>query len=384
MDKTWGLSPAGQALCDCIQSSDAERQSEGADRLLSLLKDEAIDVAKDNDVACMVGHALGERGGAEWKAAHAEVQERISQMMKELDSVAELLHEKGIPVVALKNAGIARGLFDCIGCCPMGDLDLMVRKSDFREAHKLLVADGYEFEFRSEFEENDLDEAERGGGSEYYKTLPNGSRLWLELQWRPVAGRWIRPDQEPDSAELMDRSVEIPGTFVRLLSPQDNLLQVALHTAKHTFVRAPGLRLHTDVDRILQRQEIDWKEFVDRTRKLRLCTAVYFSLLIPSQVLGTDIPDWVLDELRPAKWKVAILSGWIKAAGLTEPNRRKFSRLRYIAFNSLLYDDFTGFAKGLFPDPDWILERYGSRKRYALPFLYARRLWELVFRRANT
>ena len=123
---------------------------------------------------------------------------------------------------------------------------------------------------------------------------------------------------------------------------------------------------------------------MDRTRKLRLCTAVYFSLLIPSQVLGTDIPDWVLDELRPAKWKVAILSGWIKAAGLTEPNRRKFSRLRYIAFNSLLYDDFTGFAKGLFPDPDWILERYGSRKRYALPFLYARRLWELVFRRANT
>ena len=384
MDKTWGLSPAGQALCDCIQSSDAERQSEGADRLLSLLNDEAFDVAKDNDVACMVGHALDERGGEEWKAAHAEVQERISQMMKELDSVAELLHEKGIPVVALKNAGIARGLFDCPGCCPMGDLDLMVRKSDFREAHQLLVADGYEFEFRSEFEENDLDEAERGGGSEYYKTLPDGSRLWLELQWRPVAGRWIRPDQEPDSAELMERSVEIPGTFVRLLSPQDNLLQVALHTAKHTFVRAPGLRLHTDVDRILQRQEIDWREFVDRTRKLRLCTAVYFSLLIPSQVLGTNIPDWVLDELSPSKWKVAILADWIKAAGLTEPNRRKFSRLRYIAFNSLLYDDFSGFAKGLFPDPDWILERYGSRQRFALPFLYARRLWELVFRRANT
>ena len=138
------------------------------------------------------------------------------------------------------------------------------------------------------------------------------------------------------------------------------------------------------MDRILLRQEIDWREFVDRVRKLRLCTAVYFSLLIPSHVLGTRVPDWVLNELRPSRWKVATLSGWIRAAGLTEPNRQKFSRLRYIAFNSLLYDDLPGFAKGLFPDPDWVMDRYGARNRSLLPILYLRRLWELVFRRANT
>ena len=383
-DKTWGLSPSGLALCDCIQATDNARQSQGARKLLELLGDSAFETANDNDVDCMVGHALGEQAGAEWKDAHASIESRMNRLMAELDSVAELLHAHGIPVVALKNAGIARGLFDCLGCCPMGDLDLMVRKSDFREAHQLLVDDGYEFEFRSEFEENDLEEAERGGGSEYFKMLPDGSKLWLELQWRPVAGRWIRPDQEPDSTELMGRSVEIPGSHVRLLSPQDNLLQVALHTAKHTYVRAPGLRLHTDVDRILLRQEIDWREFVDRTRKLRLCTAVYFSLLIPSHVLGTQVPDWVLAELRPSRWKVAVLSSWIRQAGLTEPNRRKFTRLRYIAFNSLLYDDLSGFLKGLFPSPEWVLERYGSRNRLVLPILYARRLWELLFRRANT
>ena len=47
----------------------------------------------------------------------------------------------------------------------------------------------------------------------------------------------------------------------QILSPEDNLLQVALHTAKHSYVRAPGFRLHSDVDRIVCFQEINWNIF---------------------------------------------------------------------------------------------------------------------------
>ena len=78
----------------------------------------------------------------------------------------------------------------------MGDIDVLVRKQDFREAHKVLTDHGYEMKFRSPLEEENIEKAERNGGAEYAVKLANGNNLWFELQWRPVAGRWIRPDQE--------------------------------------------------------------------------------------------------------------------------------------------------------------------------------------------
>ena len=58
----------------------------------------------------------------------------------------------------------------------------------------------------------------------------------------------------------MTDSLEVNGSNVRILAPEDNLLQVALHTAKHSYVRAPGFRLHSDVDRVVRFQSIDWNQ----------------------------------------------------------------------------------------------------------------------------
>ena len=384
MSDTWGLCEVGIALCDCIQSSDPNRAIEGARRLQQIQGRSAFAIAAENDVQSHVAHALQDEADEDWKAAHEFVKSKMLTYMSELDDVATILATADIPVVALKNAGIARGIYSCLGCCPMGDLDLMVRRSDFRKAHELLITNGYQFEFRSELEEEDLDEAEKGGGSEYFKILPNGEKLWLELQWRPVAGRWIQPKQEPDSTDLMSRSQEIPGTKVRLLAPEDNLLQVALHTAKHTYVRAPGLRLHTDVDRIVMGQSIDWDAFTARVKTLRLKTAVYFSLLIARDVLHTQIPSRVLRELYPGKLRAWLLSSWIRRAGLIDPKGQKFGRVKYLIFNSLLYDDLVGLYAGIFPSPEWMMERYDVDSTFWLPVLYVRRAFALCFRRTNT
>ena len=214
--------------------------------------------------------------------------------------------------------------------------------------------------------------------------LSNGEKLWLELQWRPVAGRWIRPDQEPSAEELMSRSVPISGTAVRILSPEDNLLQVALHTAKHTYIRAPGFRLHLDVDRIVKHQKINWNIFIRNVLRLQVKTPVYFSLIIPSKILGTPIPENVLKELEPPKWKVRSISHWLTSAGLFNPDERKFSRTGYLIFNALLYDNWSGLLKGIFPERSWMVERYEIEvQEHILPF-YIRRLVDLTFKRLKT
>lgn len=350
----------------------------------------AFELAQRNDLAAVVAHrlldALGpEQTPAHWLASHQATAQRMTAYLAELDRIAALLAAEGITLAALKNGGIARGLYPCPGCCPMGDLDVLVEKRQFRRAHQLLLEQGYQFQFRSALEQAELDAAEQGGGAEYCRTLPGGETLWLELQWRPVAGRWIRPDQEPPAEALLARSLTIPCTAVRLLAPEDNLLQVALHTAKHSYVRAPGFRLHLDVERIVRAYpDLDWQRFTQQVIGLQVKTPVYFSLAIPAALFDTPIPPAVLAHLQPPAWKERLLTRQIRRAGLFDSDQRKFGKLGYILFTALLYDDLAGLARGLFPDPAAMRERYGLRHNALLPLAYVRRLADLALRRART
>ena len=316
-----------------------------------------------------------------WNDAFEEIDIRIGSYMQELDKASKLLSDNNIEMVALKNSGITRGLYTRYGACPMGDIDVLVRKQDFRKAHRILVDHGYEMKFRSPLEEEDIEKAEQGGGAEYAVKLPNGGNLWFELQWRPVAGRWIRPDQEPSADELMERSVSIEGSSAKLLAPEDNLLQVCLHTAKHTYVRAPGFRLHTDVDRIVRECDIDWEVFTQRVVSLEVKTATFFSLALASDLLNTPVPDHVISRLSPSKWKVNVISKWLQTVGLFDPDGKKWSSIGYIIFVSLLYDSFSGFVRGVIPDSIWMKQRYGFNNSLLLPFYHIYRLINLVWKR---
>lgn len=374
-------SPLEEALCALCADDKIDAHS-----LIEALPEvELWEAARRNEVTSIVAHRLGKAGigGGDrdsWARAHAEQVTRISGFLAELDRVASLLAASGVPVVALKNAGIARAIHPCPGCCPMGDLDLLISRSHFDKAHPALIGDGYQYQLRDPIKARRSEPDGSHDGGEYWKVLPGGDKLWLELQWRPVGGRWIRADQEPNVDDLLDRSTKVEGSAIRLLAPEDNLLQVALHTAKHSYVRAPGFRLHTDIDRIVRRRPVDWNRFLDEVAGHEVRTAVYFSLAIPKSLFSTPIPEWVLADLEPVAWRRRSLEAFLRAAGLFDPGERKFGRLGYIVFNALLYDDLHGLWRAMFPARD-----NNPEFRRALPprlWLYRlRRLADLAFRR---
>ncbi len=322
------------------------------------LASEWLDFAEKNDVGPIVAHTLLEVWESGFPAADRAEElfsasdRRMRTMMAELDLVAERLSREGIAMLALKNAGIARGIFPIPGLCPMGDLDVLIDRARFREAHALVEECGFKLDSRAEIEEAEVEAGLHSGGTEYIKQVA-GEEVWFELQWRPIAGRWIRADQEPTAEELIERSVPIPDSCVRLLSPVDNMLQVSLHTAKHTYVRAPGLRLHTDVDRLTRYATPDWSAYVAQAREKRVCTAVYYSLFLATALLQTDVPGWVLAELRPPAWKEATMLRWLRRVDLFYPDDHKFSRPAMMVFAALMYDDVPGLmASALDTDPE--------------------------------
>jgi len=373
-------------LCVAISTTESsDREKHAVAFIQHMSETAAFEFAQDNELDAILFHsapALLTNSG--WEKSHRALEARLNEYMACLDQVAETFRLAGIPLVALKNGGIARGIYPCPGCCPMGDLDTLIEPRHFRRAHQLLLESGYTFAYRAAIEENSLEHAEQAGGAEYWKLLPSGEKLWLELQWRPVAGRWIRPDQEPPAEELLARSLPIPGTSARLLAPEDNLLQVCLHTAKHSYVRAPGFRLHLDVDRIVHYQPVDWQVFLQRVIQLQVKTAVYFSLVIPKEIFNTPIPQNVLDTLRPPAWKERLVLAWLNRVGLFNPNQPKFGRLGYILFTALLYDDLGGLLHSIFPDKVWMRRQYAVASDWLLPYYYLRRWFDLVFRRLKT
>jgi hypothetical protein len=344
------------------------------------------EACEEHELSGHFAHKLADAGlpvPEHWQNAHHQTETRISAYLTELDHVADILARRGIPLVALKNAGIARGLYRCAGCSPMGDVDVLVRRADFADAHRLLVTDGYTCASRNPFEAATVDEGTVSGGTEYHRELEGIGTFWLELQWRPVAGRWIRPDQEPDGDILMSRSLPIEGTEVRLLAPEDNLLQVCLHTAKHSYVRAPGLRLHCDVDRIVRNASIDWALFLRTVERLRVKTAVYFSLAIPQSFMRTPIPPQVMDGLRPPRRKGDALWKALLRAGLFHPNASKFSNAQYVRFTAMLYDSVEDIRRAIFPDSSWMKNRYEFSSPALLPLYHTRRWYDLAFRRTG-
>jgi hypothetical protein len=347
---------------------------------------ELFEVAKIDEVVSHIAFILKKtklKYSNKWDKYYDSVDKRISLLMNVLEEVASKLKEYNIEIVALKNAGIAKAIFKNNACSPMGDLDLLVRSKDFRNAHEIILKElGFTFKFRSEFEEEDLEDAFRGGGTEYYKIV-EGYKVWLELQWRPIAGRWIQPHNEPNGDKLMDNSIKVENSNIRILAPEDNLVQVALHTAKHSYVRAPGFRLHSDVDRIVRFQSIDWAKFIEKVCHLKLKTAVYFSLFFSKKLLETPIPQSVLIKLKPIWWRRVLIHYFIKKAELYNQEKKKFTRIGYVLFNLFLYDSIGENTKAIFPSFDSLKVKYPIKNKRQLPYFYIIRIKDLLFKRAK-
>ena len=374
--------PARSFLCLAMKASRTEVECSTLRRLHDELGgDAAARLAAEHRAEPIVAHGLAEAGigGAPWDGWHEASQTRIGRMMSLLDDIAARAGEVGIPVVALKNGAIARALHPCPACVPMGDLDLLVPRGDFVRMHEVLTALGFAV-VTGGARARDVEAGLAEGGTDYGLSA-DGETYAIDLQWRAVSGRWLRADQEPSADELIARSMVMPGTTARMLAPVDNLLQVALHTAKHSYCRAPGFRLHLDADRVVRGSEIDWRAFVEAVRRLGVGTAVFLSLSVPRGLFGTPVPDWVLHELAPRRARQAVLYRWLRWVSVFEPERPKFNRATQLAFHLALADGRGSVWRTFFPPAAEMRDRHGvSGGRGALMLGYGRRLADVVLR----
>ena len=316
-----------------------------------------------------------------WLNAHETSHDKNSKFLNELDRVTLIAHRFGIQMCLIENGSIIRTVYECPGCFSSGDLDVLVLPGDIEKIDKMLLSEGYTKVFRHA---DNIDPMQKGW--QVYKILlEDKTTFYLNIQWVPVLLRWLPIGLQPSIEQLFQRSIEIKEreTKIRILSNEDNLFILALHTASHSYIKSPGFRLHLDVERWVKNIEIDWDKFIRLTKEHYVCRRVFTSLYLAKYFLNTPIPDYVINDLSPppiAKEKILSI---IEKNGLFNPDSKKFSKIEYILFDILLTDGnlLDGILNAFFPSFIWMKYFYSFKNPLLLPYYYLKRFFELGFKK---
>lgn len=212
----------------------------------------------------------------------------------EVEQIEEALAPLGVPVVLLKGAAyIMSGLAAARGRL-VSDIDILVPYDALVAVESALMKKGWHSAAKSAYDQR------------YYRTwmhelppmrhLHRGTVLDVHHAILPRTARY-----HPDSKKLMSAARPLQaGGNISVLSHEDMLL----HSAAHLFHEGElhhGLRDLVDIDSLLRQfgeEARFWTRLVPRALELELTRPLFYALRYARALLGTPVPEQVVQELR--------------------------------------------------------------------------------------
>jgi hypothetical protein len=203
-------------------------------------------------------------------------------LARELMRILDCLGALGIEVIPYKGVVLSEVYYGDMALRQSGDMDLFVRGRDVVRIKNALGELGYTT--RLVIPEN-LMEDYIASGYEWTFDSPAGPNL-LELQWA-LQPRFYAVDFEMEGLFARAASVTVAGQAVKTPSPEDLLLVLAVHAAKHVWGRLIWL---CDIAQVLKVENLDWNLVQDRAREMGIERILRATLLLANRLLGAAIP----------------------------------------------------------------------------------------------
>ena len=196
--------------------------------------------------------------------------------------IVDRLRSCGIKAVPYKGAVLAESVYGDVALRSFGDMDFLIAPCDFLRAKGALAEIGYS-------PSKALTSAEeRFWLRKGYECSFDGEagKYLVELQWRLLPHTYAVKLRTED---LLDRSREalLGGSTVSILSPEDALLVLCLHAAKHLWMRLIWV---CDIAETMRTQTIDYEAVAARAQALGVSRIVALSLWLANTLLGSAIP----------------------------------------------------------------------------------------------
>jgi putative nucleotidyltransferase-like protein len=200
----------------------------------------------------------------------------------ELARIIQHFERRQLRVVPYKGAVLAQSLYRDLGLRSFSDLDLLISSRDFERAEQALAEIGY----RSSV-----------------NLTPTVERLWLrtrcersfdgapgknlvDLHWALVPHFYAVELRVDDLLMRAGRTV-VGGYEMPCLSPEDSLLVLCLHAAKHLWTRLIWL---ADIAETLRTQNIDFSLAVSQASALGIARILGVGFWLVKNVFRAELP----------------------------------------------------------------------------------------------
>ncbi len=220
----------------------------------------------------------------------------------ELARIMAQFESRQLRAVSYKGPVLAQSLYGDLGLRSFSDLDFLISPADFERAKQFLAEIGYR-------PSADL--------------TPAVERLWLRIGYERsfdgaagknlVESQWaLLPhfygvDLPVDGLLARTGRTVVGGREMPCLSPEDSLLVLCLHAAKHLWARLIWL---SDIAGTLQNQTIDYALAASRARALGIARILGVSFWLVKNVLREELPQ-LANEMIAGDRRVEALGGEI-------------------------------------------------------------------------
>ena len=229
-----------------------------------------------------------------------------------LRGVVDVLAAAGISAIAFKGPTLALELYGDLSLRHFGDLDVLVRREDLPACKERLIAHGY----RPMRELTAAAEA-RYVDTEYeYGLVGDRGRVRVELHWN-VLPRAFSFRLDADRLWRAARATTVDGTRVLVPAPEDLMLILAVHGAKHLWERLAWI---ADLGELVRAHpRLDWRACLADARARGVERMVLIGLCLARDLLGTMLPDDVEERIRSDSPVVPLagrIAGWLESGSI--------------------------------------------------------------------
>ena len=307
-------------------------------------------------------------------AAYAVTWFQNERLFQELEVLARLFDDAGIPVVVLKGACFALTVYPDVGLRQMGDLDLLVPADKLDEAAGIA---------RSRDFTETLPEASPGLNDllSHHVRLQTSEPLplVLEIHNSLVADRvftyavpvdWFWSQTESLGAVSHKRFGSL-----RMLTPAAQVLYAAAHAMLQHGGRSAPLLWFYDLHLLIRHHDrrMDWDLLVSQARKFEWGSALRAALTHTQACFSTPIPEHVVAGLLNTSDRHQALVARLQNKPATRfiEEQEKLIRLNWYARGRVI-------LALLVPSPSYMSWRYELKSSWSLPVYYIIRWWGIL------
>jgi putative nucleotidyltransferase-like protein len=246
-------------------------------------------LADDHGTSSLLYQNLSRLSGAVSPSALESLQQRHEKnihkslfLARELIGILDHLDQLGIAAIPYKGVVLSESYYGDMALRQSGDLDLFVRRRDVVHIKAALRDLGYST--RTVIPDEALKDY-IASGYEWTFDSPAGPNL-LELQWA-LQPRFYAVDFDMEGLFQRAVNVTVAGRDVRTPSPEDLLLVLSVHAAKHVWGRLVWL---CDIAQILKKENLNWDRVQSLARELGVERILRVTLLLANRLLATTLP----------------------------------------------------------------------------------------------